>query len=219
MIRAVVFDFDGVVLDTETAEFQAWADTFAAYGGELTLAEVESWIGTSSSADAYSMLVDRATMPVPSREEVRAQKRARAFDLLGDAEPLPGVVQWLDDAADAGLGIAIASSSPPDWIDEHLERVAMRHRFPHISCQDGTLPGKPEPDLYLAACRALEVEPSEAIALEDSPNGVTAARRAGLYCVAIPRGITSGLDLSAADVLVESLADFTLADALRLANA
>jgi HAD superfamily hydrolase (TIGR01509 family) len=213
-IRAVVFDFDGLVLDTETPVYTAWAEAFTAHGSEpLSIDEWALEVGSARVLDLVAMLHERATRPV----DVDAMHRVRhaRHDALIDVENiLPGVIAWLDEAEALGLGIAIASSSEVDWVQPHLDRLGILHRFAHISCRDENVPPKPEPDVYLRACAALEVDPRNALAVEDSPNGIAAAKAAGLACVAVPNQITASLDFSQADLVVASLADCTLADAI-----
>jgi HAD superfamily hydrolase (TIGR01509 family) len=120
----------------------------------------------------------------------------------------------LDEADALGLGLAIASSSPRDWVEPHLERLGLRQRFAHVACFGPGIAGKPAPDTYLAACRALAVEPGRTLAIEDSPHGVTAAKAAGMLCVAVPHAITENLDLSHADLRLRSLSETTLQEVL-----
>jgi HAD superfamily hydrolase (TIGR01509 family) len=127
---------------------------------------------------------------------------------------LPGVHDWLDDARRLGLPIGVASSSEVDWVAAHLERLGLLDRFACLTCFDGALRGKPAPDLYLAACESLGVAPADALAVEDSGNGITAARAAGMRCVAVPHDLTREHDLSGADLVVASLADLTLEEAI-----
>jgi HAD superfamily hydrolase (TIGR01509 family) len=127
---------------------------------------------------------------------------------------LPGVVRLLEEATAMGLKVGLASSSTSDWVSGHLARLGILHHFDCMRCRDQVANAKPEPDLYLAVLDCLGVPPSEAIAIEDSPNGVLAAKRAGLRCVAVPNSITAGLDLGQADVLLGSLAEVTLAELL-----
>jgi HAD superfamily hydrolase (TIGR01509 family) len=213
-IVAVVFDFDGLVLDTETPVYEAWSAVFDAHGcGPLTIEEWSAEVGTDGVLDLVAMMQTRATRTVDV-DAMHAARRAHRDGLLERETLMPGVEQWLDDARDAGFGIAIASSSEHEWVHGHLTRLGVRDRFGHLSCRDEVVPGKPAPDVYLRACEALGVEPVNAVAVEDSPNGVTAAKAAGLWCVAVPNRITETLDFSAADLVVESLAAVTLADAL-----
>jgi HAD superfamily hydrolase (TIGR01509 family) len=213
-VRAVVFDFDGLVLDTETPVFQAWKEAFESHGAApLTLAEWSAEIGSHGVIDFVALLHERATRPV-DLELMHAARRARHDELIAVEKILPGVVEWLDAADELGLAIAVASSSPYDWVLPNLDRLGIGHRFAHVSCRDEHVPAKPQPDVYLRACAALEVAPNEAIAVEDSPNGITAAKAAGLWCVAVPNGVTAPLDFSAADVVVPSLAALALRDAI-----
>jgi HAD superfamily hydrolase (TIGR01509 family) len=213
-IEAIVFDFDGLILDTETTSFRAWVETYAEYGCTLVEDDWARHIGTINGFDPYGTLCARATRPVPAEDALRASKRGREAELVA-AEPLrPGVLAWLDEAAALELGIGIASSSPTHWIDGHLTRLDIATRFAVVTCCDDDRPPKPAPDVYLAACEALGVSPSAALAVEDSAHGVAAAKAAGLWCVAVPNPLTKSLDFSAADVLLESLADASLSEVI-----
>jgi HAD superfamily hydrolase (TIGR01509 family) len=211
-IRAVVFDFDGLILDTELPIYTSWCAAFEAHGAAPpTIAEWSAQIGTSGLIDKQAWLVERANAEVDVDAMQVARREHRAA--LLDAEVVrPGVEAWLDEADAAGLGTAIASSSSAGWVLPHLERLGLLHRFAHILTAGGDLPAKPAPDTYIEACARLGVEPHTALAVEDSPNGIAAAKAAGLYCVTVPHVLTEMLDLSAADVRLPSLADSTIAD-------
>ncbi|HZN14792.1 MAG TPA: HAD-IA family hydrolase [Acidimicrobiales bacterium] len=212
MIRAVVFDFDGLILETEGPWMRAWMHVFEHFGVEVD--ELELIAGVGTHFDAYEVLVARATTPLPSEREVRDMWRARGGELSAHLPVLPGVEQWLADAAGAGLPIAIASSSQETSVAPHLERHNLRGYFSHLACWVEGVAPKPAPDLYLIACAALGVSPADALAIEDSANGVAAAKAAGMWCVAVPNQLTRQLDLSAADVQLDSLAHATLADVI-----
>jgi HAD superfamily hydrolase (TIGR01509 family) len=213
-IRAVVFDFDGLILDTEVPVFTAWQDEFVAHGcPPITLDEWAHEIGTSGGLDLVEMIRTRATLPF-DEDLMHERRRARVSELLARETARPGVREWLDDADALDLPLAIASSSPPEWVEPQLEKLGLLTRFAHIACFGGDLAGKPAPDTYLAACAALGVEPSAAIAIEDSHHGISAAKAAGLWCIAVPNAVTEGLDLSHADLRLRSLADTTLRDVL-----
>lgn len=209
-MKAVVFDFDGLILDTELPRLRAWQEVYQQYGCQLEDADWQEIIGTADHWDPYDLLCQRATCEVPSGDEVKAAKTARELELIHAEETLPGVLDWLDDADRLDLGVAIASTSPASWVEGHLDRLGLRHRFPVVSCYARPLRPKPAPDVYLAALDALGVDAAEAVAAEDSPHGVAAAKAAGLFCVAVPNRLTGGLDLSAADVVVASLAELPL---------
>jgi beta-phosphoglucomutase-like phosphatase (HAD superfamily) len=108
----------------------------------------------------------------------------------------------------------VASSSTRDWVGGHLARLGILNRFECVRCRDDVAKAKPAPDLYIAVLECLGVSAADAVAIEDSPNGVIAAKRAGMRCVAIPNTITASLDLSQADLLLRALSDLTLAELL-----
>ena len=213
MIKALVFDFDGLILDTESAEYASWCEIFAEHGRELRLEQWSAGIGTQKGFDPYGHLEALIGRPVV-RDEIHPRMRARLLDLVAQEVVKPGVVAYLDDAARLDLRIGLASSADRDWVTGHLTRLGLLDRFHTIQCwAEGKRP-KPAPDLDLAAVEALGVSPHEAIALEDSPNGVAAAKVAGLYCVAVPSGPTAALDFSRADRVISSLADTPLSAVL-----
>jgi HAD superfamily hydrolase (TIGR01509 family) len=145
-------------------------------------------------------------------EEVLTRRRDRRNQLILANRVLPGVVARLDEARGLGLKLGVASSSTREWVRGHLARLGILDRFQCVRCRDDVAHAKPEPDLYLAVAECLGVRPDEAIAVEDSPNGITAAKRAGMACVAIPNLITAKLDISHADLVLNSLADVTMAE-------
>jgi HAD superfamily hydrolase (TIGR01509 family) len=215
MLEAVVFDFDGLVLDTELPLFEAWRLTFVHHGVEPI--GLEQWCVSLGRHDAdplrldpLAILEDALGHPV-DRPTVEAARRRRRNELIDAEDVLPGVERLLDEAEASGLPTAIASSSPPDWIETHLGARGLLDRFDAISCAGEGAPGKPDPATYLTACARLGVDPRCSLALEDSPNGVTAAKAAGLHCIAVPGAIGAHLDLSHADRVVGSLLDVDLA--------
>jgi HAD superfamily hydrolase (TIGR01509 family) len=161
------------------------------------------------------MMRARATRPF-DEDAMHARRRDRYNELLRKETVRPGVVAWLDEATELGFGIAIASSSESEWVEPLLESLGLHRRFQHIVCFGDGVAAKPEPDTYRAACAALGVAPDAAIAIEDSPHGVAAAKTAGLWCVAVPHAITEQLDLTNADLVLPSLADASLRDVLRI---
>lgn len=217
VLRAVVFDFDGVILETEEPEFVAWHEEWARHGVDLELDEWVHCIGTVGAFDPMAELVARAAGPV-DRAAVDERRRSRHRGLVEAGGVLPGVASLLDECRRRGVAVAVASSSPETWVRGHLGRLGLGGRFAGLHCYDGSRPAKPAPDLYLCAVEALGVDPSEAVAVEDSPNGIAAAKAAGLRCVAVPGPLTRHLDLAGADLRVESLADLRLAELAVLAG-
>jgi HAD superfamily hydrolase (TIGR01509 family) len=204
VIEALVFDFDGLILDTEGPVFQAWREAFEAHGCSLTMADWALEVGTSGAIDLVAVLQDRAGGRVDI-DEMHTRRRSRRDELLAVETVRGGVTEWLDRAEVLGMAVAIASSSPDEWVSTHLDRLGLRGRFAAIVCCGDGIAGKPEPDTYLAATAAIGVDPAHALALEDSPHGITAAQRAGMRCVAVPNAITAQLDISHADLVLESL--------------
>ncbi len=200
--RALVFDFDGTLADTESAVLQSWQETFLDHGTELPLAAWYDVIGTQhTTAAMFGLLAQH--VPGLDTEALRPVARARVLKRLETLEPREGVLDYLDAARERGLKLAVASSSSGAWVNPHLERLGIADRFHSVLTGD-LHAAKPRPDLYLAAISALGVEPAETIAFEDTPHGVTSAKAAGLTCVAVPNAITNTLDFSAADVVLPS---------------
>lgn len=210
-LEALVFDFDGLILDTETSAFETARDVWAAHGAELTLTSWQRRIGTHNRPwiDELEALVG----PISDRDAVLERRLAAHHERVAAEVAMPGVHDFVVGAHRRGLALAVASSSSMGWIDEHLGRLGLRGYFAVISCCEEGVPAKPEPDVYRRAVEALDVAPAGAIAFEDSPNGVTAAKAAGLRCIAVPNRMTADLDLSAADQVVPSFLDIDL-DAL-----
>ena len=214
MIRAIVFDFDGLILDTEEPVYRSWLEVYEAHGEELQFERWAQIVGsTTIGFHPQHHLEERLGRPLS--KEVLERRIGRRTELILAQKVLPGVVQHLESAQAMGLKLGVASSSTADWVTGHLARLGILDRFDCVRCRDDVANAKPEPDLYLAALDCLGVRASEAIAIEDSPNGVMAAKRAGMRCVAIPNSITAQLDLGQADLLYGSLAEVTMAELLR----
>jgi HAD superfamily hydrolase (TIGR01509 family) len=216
-VRAVVFDFDGLILDTETPLVRGWADVYASYGcPPLSVGEWGAVIGTAAALDPVELLATRAAAAglTVDREAAWEAGRAAVTELIAAEATRPGVVAWLDEADRLGLATAVASSSSRDWVAGHLERLGLLARFQVLACYRPGVAAKPAPDLYLEACAGLGVPPPAALAVEDSPNGVAAAKAAGLRCLAVPNELTRQLDLAAADLVAGSLTELSLGEAL-----
>jgi HAD superfamily hydrolase (TIGR01509 family) len=218
LIRAIVFDFDGLILDTEEPVYRSWLEVYQAHGEDLPF---ERWVqivgSTTAGFHPQHHLEERLGRPLP--KEVLDRRIDRRTEMVLAQKVLPGVVRHIEEAKAMGLKLGVASSSTNEWVRGHLARIGILDRFDCMRCRDDVANAKPEPDLYIAVLDCLGVLASEAIAIEDSPNGVLAAKRAGLRCVAIPNSITAGLDLGQADVQLASLADVTLAELLRKLSA
>lgn len=209
-LQAILFDFDGLILETETPVFQAWSEVFADHGQELSLDFWKTIIGTNTF-DTIGELEARLGHPL-DREAVTRVRRARELE-LAHAQPLrPGVAELIAEARGAGLKLAVASSSTRRWVTGHLEHRGLTHQFDCVRCRDDEGGrSKPDPAVYLAALACLGVPATAAVAIEDSPHGIAAARAAGLRCVAVPGPLTEDLDLTAADDRCASIAELGVA--------
>ena len=216
-IRALIFDFDGLILDTETADYQAWKEAYASYGCDLPLLKWAEGIGSMDTFDPYDYLRELLGGPV-DKEALRARRRSRFGDIMAERGPLPGVLDYLTDARRLGLKVGIASSSPRSWVAGFLDQMGLTDRFDGMATGDQVERTKPDPAVYVMALDALGVQAADAIALEDSPNGVAAAGGAGIYCVAVPNAMTRGLPFGSPDLTLGSLADMSLVELIALAE-
>ena len=212
--KALLFDFDGTLVDTESLDLRTWGEVFEAHGVSVPVDRFALRIGTLTGPDELDELDALLEAPC-DRDAVVATRRRRELELL-ELEPLrPGVRELLEEARELGLSLGIVSSSSRSWIDRNLRRLGLLDGWATTVCADGdTTRCKPSAALYLEALDALGVEAGEAIAIEDSPNGIAAARAAGIFCVAFPNDVTRGLDLSQADLLLESFEDVSLGELL-----
>jgi HAD superfamily hydrolase (TIGR01509 family) len=212
-VKLIVFDFDGLILDTEVPVYDAWQELYVEHGHALPL---EKWAECIGTADTFDPCADLAELVGRALDAAALRRRHRArMDVLITAQQvLPGVVERLDEARAMGLTLGVASSSSRAWVEGHLERLGLLDRFNTIRCADDVPRVKPDPALYRAVLEATGVRAADALALEDSPNGVLAAKRAGLACVAVPNALTAGLDLGGADLRLSSLAEVPLATLL-----
>jgi HAD superfamily hydrolase (TIGR01509 family) len=208
----LVLDFDGTILDTEESLYRAWAELWADHGQQLSLVDWQQNIGSDDTFDPWAELELRLGRPL--EPALRDLRRSRRDEIQAQHGPRPGITDWLAAAKHLGLPVGIASSSPIDWVEGHLSRLGLREQFSCIVCRDDEIPPKPSPISYLTVCQRLDAHPSRSIAVEDSPHGVAAAAAAGLFVVATPHGLTNDLDFSQADVVVASLRDLSLSDAM-----
>jgi HAD superfamily hydrolase (TIGR01509 family) len=215
--RALVFDFDGLIIDSETPDYRAWKAMYARRGFELPL---ELWCGAIGSGpghdcfDPHKHLSELVGSPL-DYAELRNERRPHFLEMV-DAQPLlPGVEACFRDARALGFKIGVASSSPLQWVGPRLEKLGLARSLGCLRTRDDVERVKPDPALYRCAVEALGVQPHEAIALEDSENGVIAAKAAGLRCVAVPNEMTRRLCFDRADLVIASLAAVPLREILR----
>jgi HAD superfamily hydrolase (TIGR01509 family) len=215
VVRGLVFDFDGLIVDSERPVYQAWAEVYVQHGQELSL---EIWQATvGQSPDFFDPVADleRRLGVALDGEALRARYRARQLELMETEPILPGVREWGDEARSMGVALGVASNSRRAWVTGNLERLGL-DGWQCICCSDEVGQPKPAPDVYQAVIECMGVSPREAIAVEDSSSGVRAAKAAGLFCVAVPGSLTPNADYSEADLVLASLADRTLGEVAAL---
>jgi len=209
-IRAFLFDFDGLILDTELASRAGWELLYRQHGHELPTDLWATLVGTTHAPwNPMEHLEGLVGRPL-EREALNERRYAHELALIEAEELRPGIEEYLAAARRLDLKRAIVSSSSRRWVDMHLKRLEEAVGWDAICTADGDpARAKPAPTLYLEALELLDVTPGEAVAFEDSPNGVLAAKAAGVFCVAIPNEVTRelGLEEAGADLVLESLAD------------
>jgi HAD superfamily hydrolase (TIGR01509 family) len=213
MIQALLFDFDGLILDTETPEFHVWQAIYREHGHELPAEKWTAIVGGAGlsdfdAAEHLSLLVEGRLDSAFLSDRFRLKSR----ELIHSLGPLPGVLEYLHEAKRLGLKLAIASSSDRSWVHGHAGRIGVLAYFDQVITREDVAPGrtKPNPDLFLTALDRLRVPKEAAVVFEDSPNGVKAAKRAGIFVVAVPNELTSTLPLDEADMILSSLSDMPL---------
>lgn len=220
MIKAFLFDFDGVIADTEGPTFESWRQIYAEHGAELALEDwlpaVGSGSSTSGAFDAVAHLERLLAEPV-DRENIIARRTKRKEELYARAPLLPGVSELLQGARERGIKTAVVTRNQDERVKSHCDFHGLRHRWDALVCANAD-PTCDKADLYRRALDLLDVAAHEALAFEDSPSGVRAAKRAGVVCAAVPNDVTRGADFRAADVVLASLADLTIDDLLRAAH-
>lgn len=208
-VEALIFDFDGLILDTEGPGFRAWTELYESHGCALPFEKYSACIGTIGGFDLHGYLEEQTGRSF-DRMELEKDCNARWLSLMKEQPLLPGVDACISAAKGRGLKLAIASSSTENWVTHNLRKFHLLEQFDAICTRDYVTAVKPDPALYLLALEKLGVGPGEAVAFEDSPPGIQAAKRAGLFCIAIPNPLTKDLALDMADRRLRSLEEFDL---------
>jgi beta-phosphoglucomutase-like phosphatase (HAD superfamily) len=211
--EAVIFDFDGLLMDTESTGLASWQWEWRQHGLELDVGEFFADHGGDVSEERYARL-GAAVGAGFSRELSHARRTAYRERLHLGLGLSAGIGAWLEESGRLGLRLAVASSSPREWVHGHLRRVAVLTRFDVIASGDEVALPKPDPAVYELALRRLGVPADAAVAVEDTPHGVAAARSAGLRCIAIPNPHADPGRFSAADLMLGSAAETSLSQAL-----
>ncbi len=205
MIKAVIFDFDGLIIDTETPWFKTFSEIYQEHGAFLPLETWVQCVGASEKQfDPYDYLEQCINRPVDRDSLRELSKEKYAFFIKGKSVN-PGVVNCLENAKSLGLNIGLASSSDRKWVEGYLKNLNLFDYFDYLCTKEQVTNVKPDPELYLNVLNNFEIAGNEAVAFEDSPNGARAAKLAGIYCVIVPNGITRNLHFDQYDLRVDSL--------------
>jgi HAD superfamily hydrolase (TIGR01509 family) len=209
-IDAVFVDFDGVLWDSEVAALDSWREMYAEHGQALSFDAFVTSLGTVGGVDLVADLERLIGAPL-DRKDVELRRWERKMELVRQLKPRPGILGYIAEARESGLAVAVVSTDDMDWIMTGLTMLGLHDAFDFVECADGdSTRAKPSPALYLSALARLDLSSHEAVAIEDSPNGIHAAKNAGLFCLCFANAVTRRLDLSEADVVVDSLEDFPL---------
>ena len=212
--RALLFDFDGLIVDSETPEFVGWQEIFRAHGAELTETDWRAAVGYINGFDPRAHLENLVGHNAFNWPELEAARRLRNAEIMRGQPVLPGIAELMRAGVASGWRIGVASSSTRDWVEGGLDRLGLRELVETICTRDspGVRAPKPAPDVYNLALRELgaDADPSQSFAFEDSQPGVQAAKAAGLRVIAVPNALTQHQDLSVADAMLASMLDFKL---------
>ena len=213
-IRALIFDFDGLILETEMPVFEAWRECYKSHGHDLELEKYAACVGSDTTCfDPITDLEKRHSSEVDWKYW-NQQRREYIQKKLHNRPSLPGVEKRLIEARDAALLCAVASSSPRSWVEPLLDKLNLSKHFVSTHCLDDVAKPKPDPELFESAASALGVKPQEAVVFEDSLNGLNAALKAGMHCVVIPSPVTKHLEFTGASMRLETLEDLSLEEIL-----
>ncbi len=213
-LQGILFDFDGLIVDTESAIYQAWEEIHRELGLELDLGFWSKYVGKSiEETDPVGELLDSLGDSI-DRKEMKKMISQSEEKHVSQTEILPGVQELIIKANTAGLKLGIVSSSDKDWIDLHLERLGLAAYFDATATSDEVPRAKPDPMLYQLGLEKIGLKKEKVIVFEDSPNGVLAAKQAGLFCIAVPNPVTKMLQFDKnggqPDLVLDSMTDFSL---------
>ncbi len=210
MIDALIFDFDGVIIDSETPSYETWQEVFRANGANLDRSLWQRVIGGGTDRfDVYQHLEDTVGMRL-NRDSIQRSQHDRYEALARSSPLLPGVLEYIKDAGSLGLKLGVASSSTRAWVEGNLAERGLLALFHCVVTREDVDNIKPNPDLYVVALSRLGTSPDRAVAIEDSQNGVVAAKGAGMFCVAVPNQMTMDMPLENADLRLGALSEMRL---------
>lgn len=214
MIKGIIFDFDGLIFDTETHQYHLLQELFLEHNSELPLELWQKEIGTHTGFSPFVYLKEKTEkqLDIPTLEK---DFKKKFLEKLALELARPGVEEYLKSAKALHLKIGLASSSNYDWVSTHLKRLGLFDYFDCIKTSDDVQQVKPDPALYLEAANCLQLEPNECIAFEDSANGAQAAKTAGMKCVIFPNEVTHAMNFCEVDNRFDSMLAMPLVELIK----
>lgn len=207
MIAAVLFDFDGLLADSEPLQKAAWRSYLARQGRVLEPALIDRMFGLRL-VESAALVREELDLPFSVQEIMDARDALFLGSLAGVLQPLPGAAETVAAMRQMGLRTALATSGHRRYIDLALYELGLAQAFDAIVTGDTVARGKPAPDIFLRAAEQVGVEPAACVVVEDAPHGIAAARAAGMLAVAIPNELTRELDFGQAQLVCASLDEF-----------
>lgn len=204
--KAVIFDFDGLMIESESIAYQVWCEVLGKHGKNFTREIYHNLIGREP-LESVEYLIEVLDLPLASTELSETYWAERTESVCRDVSPAPGLIDLMKFLTGRGLVLGVASNSPSRYVLEVLEAISLPKLFGCVRCREDVVLGKPAPDVYLAAATCLEVDHKSCLALEDSPIGLQAALNAGMRCIVVPNEDLEGEDFSGADVRFNSLSE------------
>lgn len=205
--KAVLFDFDGVLVDTEWAIYQSWKRVFEAHGQHLPLELYTRCIGSDFATWSPKTHLEELTGLAFDWHDLDARRQQEIMADLAHEGPMHGALEFLTTLKRAHIPCAVVSSSSHHWVDRWLDKINLTNYFQTIVCRGDAPRIKPAPDLFLEAARRLGIAATDCLVIEDSLNGLKAAKTAGMAVWVVPNRVTAGLDFSLAEQIFRSLAD------------
>lgn len=209
-MTSLIFDFDGLIMDTETATFEAWREIYAEHGQPLVMETWAQCVGSDFGHFDPKRELEKLTGRTFDWDAINTERRERVMAILSTYDALPGVRERLQEADNHGINRAVASSSPRWWVEHWLKHLGLFDAFQNITCLEDTQRAKPHPSLFQHAAGKLEAAPEDVVVIEDSLNGLRAAKAADMRCVIVPCTVTRHLDFDGAWRKYESLTAFEL---------
>lgn len=212
MIKALIFDFDGLIIDTEDVWYKAYSNILNRdYSFDLKVENFARFVGSGGNKfwDYLSKEIEDLR-----ESELKLQSRTHFDDLIINYGAREGVEDYLREAKASNMKIALASSSSYEWVTTHLKRLDLIHYFDDIVTSDDVEETKPSPELFFKSIHNLDVDPKNILVFEDSLNGLIASKSAQLKTVIVTNNVTKHLQFNNHDLKIKSMDDMTLRDVL-----